>query len=290
MPLDYKLTQLKLGRIRQIYPQWLERAGETEMSYAEFLDELLAEELLARQENQIRKRMRLARFPFEASLEQFDWNLRPELKRTVMLRYFDSAFVEKGGNLLLIGASGLGKTLLAVAVGTRMVQLGYEVRFITAQELANSVLKAANRQEIERIIGPLIKCQLLILDELGYLPLDHRVGPTLYEVISGRYLKGATIITSNKSLSNWGEMIGGTDMALMMAIIDRLLHQGEAYYFKGPSLRLRGKDPLNLNGSGNGAGSNGSANGAKPPGPSSRGQVETNVGKEGELAPAGAST
>ncbi len=136
----------------------------------------------------------------------------------------------------------------------------------------------------------MIKCRLLILDELGYLPLDSRVRPTLYEVISGRYLKGATIITSNKSLSNWGEMIGGTDTALMMALIDRLLHQGEAYYFKGPSLRLRGKDPLNLNGNGNGAGSNGSAstNGAKPPGPSSRGLLETGTGKEVELAPAGA--
>lgn len=123
----------------------------------------------------------------------------------------------------------------------------------------------------------MIKCQLLILDELGYLPLDSRVGPTLYEVISGRYLKGATIITSNKSLSSWGEMIGGTDTALMMAIIDRLLHQGEAYYFKGPSLRLRGKDPLNMNG--NGAGSNG----AKPPGLSSGRGAESEVKKESEL-------
>ncbi len=245
--LEHKLTQLKLGRIRQVYGEWLERAAQTELSYAEFLDELLSEELLTRQENQIRKRLSLARFPFAASLEQFDWNLRPELKRAVMLRYFDSAFVEKAGNLLLIGASGLGKTLLAVAIGTKMVQLGYEVRFITAQELANGVIKANNRFEIERIIQPLLKCQLLILDELGYLPLDNRVGPILYELVSGRYLKGATIITSNKSLASWGELVGGNDTALMMAIIDRLLHQGEAFYFKGPSLRLRGKDPLNLN-------------------------------------------
>lgn len=258
-PLEDKLTQLKLGRVRQVYPEWLLRAGQTEMSYAEFLNELLAEELLARQENQIRKRMGAARFPFAASLEQFDWKERPELKRAVMLRYFDSAFVEKAGNLLLIGASGLGKTLLAVAIGTKMVQLGYEVRFITAQELANAVLKADSRAGIERIIGPLLKCRLLILDELGYLPLDSRVGPTLYELISGRYLKGATIITSNKSLGSWGEILGGTDTALMMAIIDRLLHQGEAYYFKGPSLRLRGKEGLQTAGA--------ALNGIKPPGP-----------------------
>ena len=265
---EIKLTQLKLGRIRVVYTEWIERAAQTEMSYAEFLDELLNEELLARQETQMRKRLRDAKFPFNASLEQFDWNLRPELKRAVMLRYFDSSFVEKAANLLFIGASGLGKTLLAVALGTKMIQLGYCVRFVTAQELANAVLKAVNRQEVERIITPLIKCHLLILDELGYLPLEAQFGPILYELISGRYQKGATIITSNKSLSAWGEIIGGSgsDNALMMAIIDRLLHQGEAYYFKGPSLRLRGKDQPQLLGGGNGA-VNGSLKAAPPPVP-----------------------
>ena len=129
-----------------------------------------------------------------------------------------------------------------------MVQLGYEVRFVTAQALANQLLKTTSRQEIETIIQPLLKCNLLIVDELGYLPLDSRLGPVLYELVSGRYQKGATIITSNKSLGNWGEIIGGNDSALMMAIIDRLLHHGEAYYFKGPSLRLRGKEvPLIVN-------------------------------------------
>lgn len=259
LSVDQKLSQLKLGRIRQVYADCLDRAAQTDLSYAEFLDELLSEELLGRQENQIRRRLSAAKFPFAATIEQFDWSHRPELKRSVMMRYLDSAFIEKAGNLLLIGASGLGKTLLAISIGTKMIQLGYEVRFVTAQGLANAVLKAANRQEVERVIQPLIKCPLLILDELGYLPLDNRIGPTLYELISGRYQKGATIITSNKSLVNWGELIGGNDTALMMAIIDRLLHQGEAYYFKGPSLRLRGKDPLNLNGPG--------GNGAKPPVP-----------------------
>ena len=259
--IETKLTQLKLGRIRVVYPEWIERAAQTEMTPtgypAEFLDELLSEELLARQENQMRKRQREAKFPFAASIEQFDWNLRPELKRAVMLRYFDSSFVEKANNLLLIGASGLGKTLLAVALGTKMIQLGYCVRFVTAQELANAVLKASSRQEVERLITPLLKCDLLILDELEYLPLDAPFGPILYELISGRYQKGATIITSNKSLAVWGEIIGGggSDTALMMAIIDRLLHQGEAYYFKGPSLRLRGKDGSQLVGAG-GVGSN----------------------------------
>jgi DNA replication protein DnaC len=263
--LEPKLLQLKLARIRQIYPEWIERAGQTEMDYGEFLDQLLTEELLTRQENQLKRRLRQAGFPFNATLEQFDFSLRPELKRPVIMRFFDSSFVEKAGSLILIGPSGLGKTHLAVSVGTRMVQLGYEVRFITAQRLANQVLASSTRHELEKLLEPLIGCHLLILDELGYLALDERLGPVLYEIIASRYEKRATIVTSNKSLSSWGELIGGGDSALMMALIDRLLHHGEVFYLKGPSYRMRGKEQTallptiansgtvtNLNGKGNG--------------------------------------
>ena len=243
LSLEQKLTHLKLGRIRQVYESWVEHAAQHELDYAEFLDQLLTEELLARQENQIRRRMAVAGFPYAATLEQFDFEIRPELKRTVIMRFFDSSFVEKAGSLILIGASGLGKTHLAIAVGTRMVQLGYDVRFVTAQKLANAVMGTTSRLERERLIQPLIRCHLLILDEFGYLPLEALVGPVLYEVISGRYEKGATIVTSNKSLANWGDLVGG-DTALMMALVDRLLHHGEVFYLRGTSYRMRGKEQI----------------------------------------------
>lgn len=243
LSLEQKLTHLKLARIRQVYESWLEHAAQHQLDYAEFLDQLLTEELLARQENQMRRRMAQAGFPYAATLEQFDFSIRPELKRTVIMRFFDSSFVEKAGSLILIGASGLGKTHLAIAVGTRMVQLGYDVRFVTAQRLANAVTSATSRLERERLIQPLIRADLLILDEFGYLPLEASVGPVLYEIISGRYEKGATVVTSNKSLANWGELVGG-DTALMMALVDRLLHHGEVFYLRGTSYRMRGKEPL----------------------------------------------
>ena len=242
--LDQKLAALKLGRMRQVYASWIEQAVQSELGYAEFLEQLVTEELLARQENHLRRKMKAGGFPYAATIEQFDFALRPELKRTVMLRFFDSSFMATASSLVLIGPSGVGKTHLAIAVGTKMVQLGYSVRFVMAQQVANAVLTTTTRGEITRLIEPLIKCDLLILDEFGYLSMAPQVGPVLYEIISGRYEKGATVITSNKSLTGWGELVG--DTALMMAIIDRLLHHGEVFYLRGSSYRLRGKEPVAL--------------------------------------------
>src|SRR6266699_3411980 len=248
--LDQKLAALKLGRMRQVYASWIEQAAHSELGYAEFLEQLVTEELLARQENQLRRKMKAAGFPYAATIEQFDFLLRPELKRAVLMRFFDSSFITTSGSLLLIGPSGLGKTHLSVALGTKMVQLGFTVRFILAQQLANAVLTAATRTELARLISSLIRCDLLILDEVGYLTLDPHVGPVLDEIIAGRYEKGATVITSTKSLASWGDLVG--DTALMMAIIDRLLHHGEVFYLRGPSFRIRGKEPVMLNAKGEG--------------------------------------
>src|SRR5437899_13071767 len=116
--LEQKLTTLKLGRMRQVYTSWIEQAAQTEMGYGEFLEQLVSEELLARQENHLRRKMKAAGFPYAATIDQFDFTLHPELKRTVMMRFFDSSFVTTAGSLVVIGPSGGGKTHLAVAVGT----------------------------------------------------------------------------------------------------------------------------------------------------------------------------
>ena len=109
--LDHKLATLKLGCIRQVYASWIEQAAQTEMGYGEFLEQLVTEEVLARQENQVRRKMHAAGFPYAATIDQFDFTLRPELKRTVMLRFFDSSFIATASSLVLIGASGLGRCL-----------------------------------------------------------------------------------------------------------------------------------------------------------------------------------
>jgi DNA replication protein DnaC len=237
--LDQKLATLKLGRMRQVYASWTLQAVQSELGYAEFLEQLVTEELLARQENHLRRKMKAAGFPYAATIEQFDFALRPELKRAVLMRFFDSSFITTAGSLVLIGPSGLGKTHLAVALGTKMVQLGYTVRFVVAQRLANAVVATITRAEMIRLIEPLISCDLLILDEFGYLTVEPPVGPVLYEIVAGRYEKAATVITSNKSLATWGELVG--DSALMMAIIDRRLASWGGVLFTGKFVPHAGK-------------------------------------------------
>jgi DNA replication protein DnaC len=241
--LEQKLTHLKLARMREVYPQWVAQAEQGQLGYGEFLDALLSEEIVSRQEQRIRRQLKAAGFPYEATLEQFDFTLHPELKRSVMVRFFDSTFIEQARSLILVGASGLGKTHLAIALGAKMIQLGYTVRFLTAQRFANEVLAAPNRVAIDQLLQPLVRCDLLILDEFGYLSVEPQVGPALYELVAARYERRATVMTSNKSLSTWGELVGG-DTALMMAILDRLLHHGEVFYLRGPSYRMRGKEAV----------------------------------------------
>jgi DNA replication protein DnaC len=233
------LTQLKLARIREVYRDWIDKASKEELSYAEFLHGLLSEEICAREENQIRRRMRQASFPFEKTIEQFDFSLRPELKKQVILNYMDDTFIHQGRSLVLIGPPGLGKTHLAVSIGIKMIQIGYTVKFVMAQRLINDHRRIQGTEESQKFLRSLAKVDLLIIDEFGYLPHDKEAGPLFYQVISDRYEQKGTIITSKKSLRAWAEVLHGSSLAA--ALIDRLMHHGEVFYLSGDSYRLRGK-------------------------------------------------
>src|SRR3990172_789257 len=152
--MQQMLTQLKLARIREIHQEWFDRAAETQMPYPDFLRGLLQEELLAREENQLRRRLKDAGFPFEKTLDDFDFRLRPELNRQVFLRYLDERFITQGRALVLVGPTGLGKTHLSVAVGLALLKRGYTVRFTTVQALLTRVLRAPGLDGRARVLKP----------------------------------------------------------------------------------------------------------------------------------------
>jgi len=237
--LDHLLRRLKLPRIRQIYPTWIERSSQDGTSLSDFLGGLLEEEVASRDESHLRTALHRANFPFDGTLEQFDFRRHPELRRQVFQTYLDPTFVREGRALVLIGPPGLGKTHLAVAIGTQMVQRGFNVRCIRVQTLMNRLLACGGARDRERFLGPYKRCDLLVLDELGYLAPEPETGPVLYELIADRYEKRATIITSNKSLTEWGKIVH--DSALASALVDRLMHHGDVYYLKGQSYRLKDK-------------------------------------------------
>ncbi len=235
------LTDVHLRHAADALASWLDRAAAEGVSHHDFLLGLLEDECAARATADTDRRFQRAAFPFAASIEQFDFRARPELKRQLVLHYLDPTFRTQAVSLAFIGPPGLGKTMLAVAIASKHVQLGASARFITAQNLAGQLGRATTALGRQRVVRPLLSCDILVLDELGYLPLEPTFGPAFYEIVAARYERRPTIITSNKSLTEWGGIV--QDPSLAAAIVDRLLHHGQVYYLKGPSWRVKGRSP-----------------------------------------------
>lgn len=238
------LRRLRLPRIRSVFRERLDQAVRKDTGLVELLGGLLEDEVTSREESQLRSRVRKADFPYNRTIEQFDFRRHPEIRKQVFHTYLDPNFIKDGRCVVLIGAPGLGKTHLAVAIGHHQILRGADVRFMRVQTLINRYSEADGPREREALLRPLRKTGLLILDEFGYLPPDAEAGPLLYDLLSSRYERGATIITTNKSLNEWGKVLH--DTALASALLDRLLHHGDVYHLKGDSYRLKDKPKQKL--------------------------------------------
>jgi DNA replication protein DnaC len=237
-PLDQNLKYLKLPFMREQHDPLAQQAAKSNWSHEDYLEKLVDGEAALRKDRSTQRRIKLARFPVIKTMDAFDWTWPKKLNRLQVQQLFRLQFIDQSANVIFLGGVGLGKTHLASALGYEACLKGYSVLFATAIDVINtlSAAQAAGRmkQELKKYIRP----SLLILDELGFLPIDKTGADLLFQVISQRYEQGPIVITSNRAFKDWPEIFNN-DSTLTSAILDRLLHHAETVLIQGKSYRMK---------------------------------------------------
>lgn len=236
--VEYHLTYLKLSFMAQHYAELATQAAHKMWPHVDYLARLVEGEADVRRDRATKSRIRLARFPVIKTLEQFRWDWPTRINRLQVQHQFHLEFIKAKANLIFLGGVGLGKSHLATALGYAACLQGYSVLFVSAIDVINtlSTAKAAGRLKAE--LKKYTKPALLILDELGYLPIDKAGADLLFQVISLRYEQGAIVITSNRAFKEWPKIFNN-DSTLTAAILDRLLHHAETIVIEGKSFRMK---------------------------------------------------
>jgi DNA replication protein DnaC len=236
--LDAQLHRLQLHHIQSHYQTLATKAAEQQSSHLDYLAQLVEGEATMRENRSIERRIKNARFPVLKSLDDFQWSWPKKINRPHIQTLFRLAFVATQTNIVLIGNVGVGKTHLAIALGHAACLNGHSVLFTTAVDIINTLAAAQAIGQLKREFRRYLKPAILIVDELGYLPIDKHGADLLFQIISQRYERAPIVITTNRAYKHWSQIFNN-DSTLTSAILDRVLHHADTVIIEGPSFRMK---------------------------------------------------
>jgi DNA replication protein DnaC len=239
--LNRDLAELKLPEIASSYREVLDEAARKGTSMLEVLATLFGLELAAREQRALQRRLRESRLPKQKTVAEYNFDFPKRVPKAVILRLFDCDFIDRHECAVLMGPTGTGKSHLLTALGYTAAERGYSVRHTRVVDMINHLTAAQIKGVLGNTLRTYVRPGLLLLDELGYLPIDKRGADLLFQVVAARYEIGSIVLTTNRPFREWGTLFD-MDNTLATALIDRLMHHGEAIVIQGDSYRMRDKD------------------------------------------------